>query len=263
MQGTQTVTMAALELTLTISACLGCKVCPQGKLAAAYQNRQFARRLTFADFVTALSKLPKDVEIHFSGFSEPFLHPGAPAMIHEACRQGFGVQLYTTLMGLTENGAAVLRDCRFNAVRLHLPDQKHLRINADIWLSQFELFKTTGHKYTAMAMSNVEEPIATALEKAGVEIELPDMLSRGGALWKPRHLTGPIRCTANRWHNNVMLPDGSVVVCCMDWGLSMPLGNLLTDSYAQISEKAEAYARNTNPPDDSICRDCEWASNAN
>ena len=44
-----------------------------------------------------------------------------------------------------------------------------------------------------------------------------------------------IKCTRtedfNQW---VLLPDGTVTLCCMDFGLRHPLGNLLNNDYDYI-----------------------------
>lgn len=47
-----------------------------------------------------------------------------------------------------------------------------------------------------------------------------------------KHLSGKIACSRSRILNhNVLLPDGSLVLCCNDFGLDYVLGNLNTDTY--------------------------------
>ena len=43
-----------------------------------------------------------------------------------------------------------------------------------------------------------------------------------------------IRCAKDRLYQNVLLPDGRVVLCCMDWSGRHVLGNLLTQSYEEM-----------------------------
>jgi hypothetical protein len=64
------------------------------------------------------------------------------------------------------------------------------------------------------------------------------------------------------YDRNVLLPDGSVVLCCMDYNLKHIIGNLLTQSYKQIFEGeklAEIIKINESPEFDkcSICKSCE------
>ena len=112
-----------------------------------------------------------------------------------------------------------------------------------------------------MAMGIVTDKVATYLNDKGIHYEVPQMLSRGGnvAVVASPNLEGNIVCGMDRWHQNVVLPDGNVYTCCMDYGLTMPVGNLLAQDYQEIYDKAETYKVNVNPPANSICRSCEWA----
>jgi radical SAM protein with 4Fe4S-binding SPASM domain len=252
-----------LEFTLTVSNCLSCHFCPQDKLKAAYPPDAL-KVMTMWNFTRIMEKLPPHVRIDLSGFSEPLLNPLCAEMIKAASDAGREIHIYTTLTGLTKAQIPQLAASKINYIRLHLPDETGLKIAARFWLPRFRLFMETGHKVTAMAMSNTVDPLIVAeLAQHQIKIEYPDMLSRGGNLGDivpVKHLTGPIRCAAERWHNNVVLPNGAVYACCMDFGLSMPLGNLLFQSYDEIHLQAEEYANNHNPPDTSICRDCSWAA---
>jgi radical SAM protein with 4Fe4S-binding SPASM domain len=113
-----------------------------------------------------------------------------------------------------------------------------------------------------MTMGEPSEEIKRYLKLKGIGVEYPQMLSRGGNLENvaARYKEGPIRCAANRWHQNVVLPDGDVQACCMSYNLSLPCGNLLAESYATIHQRATNYSANSNPPKDSICRRCEWSA---
>ena len=239
---------------------MGCKICPQDKLAAAHGSK--LKRMCMDDYREILGKIPEDIEVHFSGFAEPYLHPDAAEMMFIAAETGRKVYLYSTLMGLRES--IFLANTRFKFISIHAPDKINLRIDAAKWFKQYDLFLQAKKNHEVMCLATREEDadpeIVKGLADRGMKLRLLDtQLSRGGNLWKPRHLAGPIKCGMNRWHDNVVLPNGDVVVCCMDYGLTMPLGNLLRQPYEEIRANAAAYAANNNPPDDSICRDCEWA----
>ena len=57
--------------------------------------------------------------------------------------------------------------------------------------------------------------------------------------------------------HNVLLPDGTVLMCCMDYGMTGVFGNLFEQSYDEVinSEAARAMRR-TLDVGESICRHC-------
>ena len=57
--------------------------------------------------------------------------------------------------------------------------------------------------------------------------------------------------------HNVMLPNGDVLMCCMDYGYTGLFGNLFTQSYEEIQNSEAAIAmRRTLDEGESICRHC-------
>jgi hypothetical protein len=80
---------------------------------------------------------------------------------------------------------------------------------------------------------------------------------------EPRHTT-PLTCSFTSFYDhNVMLPNGDVVLCCMDYSVKHKIGNLLTGSYWSlfVSDGMNAL-REANMhygETDSICRRCTRA----
>lgn len=249
----------SIEFTLTVNACCRCNFCPMEKFNTAYESDVTV--MTMPTFRAIIEKLPEDVVVHFSGFSECTLNPLFGDMLRAASDAGRKIHIYTTLAGFSEGQVFHLRDSHVEYIRLHAPDAKGFKFSTQTWLKKFRLFMSSGKRATVMAMtSEVDQVIIAELAHHQMKIEYPQMLSRGGNLGESRKLHGHIRCAADRWHNNIIFPSGDVVVCCQDWQLSMPLGNLLEQPYAEIEKAANIYAANTNPLDDSICRACEWAA---
>lgn len=65
-------------------------------------------------------------------------------------------------------------------------------------------------------------------------------------------------------HHNVLLPDGTVLLCCMDYGMKHVLGSLLEQSYEEILHSAEAERVRKGMSDeqeDILCRSCVNACN--
>ena len=57
--------------------------------------------------------------------------------------------------------------------------------------------------------------------------------------------------------HNVLLPDGTVLMCCMDYGMTGVFGNLLEQDYMDVIASPTACAmRGTLERGESICRHC-------
>lgn len=250
---------AHLEITTKIGCKLACKFCPQKTLVTNYIDKSNTL-LSFDNYKTFLETVPISVDIHFSGFSEPFLNIETPNMIKYATEKGHTVHLYSTLVGLDEYGVSILKEYKPFFTRIHIADQKAMKVADEKWIQYHDLFLKTGITGSYMAMGEVTETIAEYLNNKNIRYEIPNMLSRGGNLdLNQNHISGNLICGMDRWHQNVILPNGDVYTCCMDYGLTMPIGNLLKEHYSEIWNKAESYKNNINPPKKSICRKCEWA----
>jgi len=103
------------------------------------------------------------------------------------------------------------------------------------------------------------------------------MISRAGNLEnvKPefKKKLGPLSCNMvskksleDELNHNVLLPNGDVVLCCMDYGLQNILGNLLKSDYESLfhNEQYEKIRKKMKAQDsDLICRNCDEAISEN
>lgn len=249
-----------MEFTLSVSNCLQCHHCPQDKLGAAYHSDK--RVMTVEDFKIILDTLPADCQVDFSGFAECFLNSNACQMIDLAAKSGRKFVLYTTLVGLKPCCVEVLKQYHPNVTRIHVPDGKAFTFNEEKWVEFHERFLMAKVGATYMAMGEPSDFIKRYLAVKGIPLELPTMLSRGGNLEhiNGNKINGPMRCTMNRWHGNVVLPNGDVYGCCMDYELTVYLGNLLRQPYREISYEAEKWKMNMERRAEGICARCEWAT---
>lgn len=79
---------------------------------------------------------------------------------------------------------------------------------------------------------------------------IKDPVSRAGNLFKTERKKGClIKCGVNNYDNNVMMPNGDVYICCMDYSLKHKIGNLLETPFHNL---------NRNPPYE-LCRYCEFS----
>ena len=262
-----------MEITTVVGCSVNCRFCPQKELVRRYFATSEKRELDFSSFTRLLEKLPLDVSIHFSGMSEPWANPECTEMLLYAARRGHLISVYSTLLGLTEAGFERIRDVQFNYFVIHVPDAEG---NSPIPLSSAHLallervFDTPLRVRSERQISCHGTPrseISTLLRGRFPVIE--EVIDRAGNLGEglsvPCRLAGPITCTrAGRSINrNVLLPDGRVLLCCMDYGMRHVLGNLWESSYHQLLNGAEASRVRAAMDDDRLpvlCRDCTVAA---
>jgi radical SAM protein with 4Fe4S-binding SPASM domain len=254
---------SALEITTIFPCSNACKFCPQDKWRKAYSGK---RRLTYSEFCRVLEKLPKHVRIDFSGFSEPFLNSESSLMMLRAYQSGHKVTLYTTLVGFRPEDLDIIKDIRFSACQLHLPDDYNFKVpDEDKWLESFKLFAGHIHYdsalyYLGSLSPKIKKELLTVRSIDSV-LTRANNVTPGVAKPLPRH-KGVIKCwsSGNRFNQNVIMPNGDVYLCCMDWSLKHKLGNLFEQSYEELHQSDEYRTICRSMSDESIetvCRYCE------
>lgn len=268
-----------MELTTMVGCPLMCSFCPQENLRDSYGDKE--KYLQPADLVAVLSKLPKDTRIDFSGMSEPWANPHCTEMLETVLYMGFSVAIYSTLYGMTdpERVRKVLEDHpnQVDVIMLHFPDANG---NMKGWKNSAEW------QHAAAVISHTNVPCGVgAMTMDGSGLVHPDLQSMVGRLagWKghtradslkveqvgeqdisitPRNVF-PLTCKSTPFYDrNVLLPNGDVVLCCMDYDLKHIIGNLLTQSYDEIFESKpllDLIEINETPEFNkcSICKSCE------
>ena len=255
---------SSLEITTLIGCSNNCRVCPQGNLTAALHDIVGPTMLQFDIFRKLLSTVPQHVRIDFSGFCEPLLNVNATQMMSHAYRSNYRVALYTTLVGLREVDCHIMATMHFDHIVVHIPDKYDFMYDTEQWIKQYRMFESMGKSARYMSFGEVDERIQSELSHANTTIERPTLLSRGGNLRDihVQHKSGPLLCGSGGDRHNVVLPNGDVYLCCMDWSLKHKLGNLLTDSYESISSGprvTEIAQLRVEQDNDLLCRNCEWA----
>src|SRR6266496_3989146 len=117
---------ATLEITTIFPCGNSCEFCPQEEWRKAYKGK---RLLTYDEFRKALEKIPKNVRIDFSGFSEPFMNRESSLMMRHAYRRGYRVALFTTLVGFRKEDLDIIKDVRFVPCDIHIPDDRNFRVS--------------------------------------------------------------------------------------------------------------------------------------
>ena len=100
-----------------------------------------------------------------------------------------------------------------------------------------------------------------------VSFSSPKLVDRAGNIKKEeiaenvRH-EGKIVCVKSpKLQRNVLLPDGTLVLCCMDFGLEHEIGNLLYSSYDEIvnGEILQVIKDKMKNGGNILCRKCSVA----
>jgi len=214
--------MICFDLTplLIITTHIGCpinckKYCPQEILIKQYKG---TNNLELNEFKIMLSTIPDTMLLDFSGFSEPFINPNCLDLMEYASNKGHPLLFGTTLVGLKLSDFHRFEKLNIVRLLLHLPDSYE---NAHIPISE---------EYKEILIKTIKTfPNITFVSMNGLfYTNNRENITRGII---PKYKWYPIKCARIESSHFVLLPNGDVHLCCMDFGLKHKLGNLLTTSY--------------------------------
>ena len=217
-----------------------CSYCPQSDLLKTYTDQK--KIMSLDEFKYFLTRIPTDIQIHFSGFSESMLNDESIDMMIHAASQGYEVVLYSTLVGFDAVKGMKLRNAGiiFEQTRMHAYD--------GIGFNQLEF----------EGKSEIFKSLVTSRDHMIVKIDNPT--SRAGHLKDVERKYGSIACCGDRTRNNVLLPNGDVFLCCCDWSLKHKIGNLYESTYnsPELNSARGKITGLMNMNDsDILCRTCE------
>lgn len=272
--------LGRMEITTRIGCVCNCVYCPQSLLIANYFNQNKSttppqKVMSLDTFKTCIDKLPEGTRIDFSGMAEPWLNPECTEMVLYAHKQGFPIAVYSTLVGMKEIDFNLIKDIPFEEFVLHIPDDKnntHMNITQEYLelLQKVVQYKCDGSSIVSgvschagihpevKAFFSADSKLITELhDRAGnVESEyVESKINKGNIIC--------INCGRDM-HHNVLLPDGTVLLCCMDYGMKHVLGNLIFQSYEEIHQSHEfkqVCEGLENDTIDILCRNCVNAKN--
>lgn len=274
-----------MEITVRMGCRVNCKYCPQKHTLSRYYKDDPKREtvMSLENYKMFIDKIPQDVNIIFSGMCEPFLNEECINMVEYAFKTGHDVDMYTTLVGMALDDYRKLQEMKIHFFVLHVADKD---MNAKIPVNAEYLEKLNavveGHisgrfPITTISVHGDFHPqIADIMKKIPDVPVLREIYDRAGNLEDKDGVTilvdkpkmGKLACSKCHGHAldvNYLLPDGSVLVCPMDWGLDNIIGNLNTQTYEEIAEgeKKQAF-RNRMQSDgtgdeDFLCRHCHEA----
>lgn len=284
--------LAALEITTRIGCPVMCSFCPQVTLINRFveENPTDQKILRLEHFKTIIDKIPSWVDIHFSGMSEPFAVPNCGEMIKYTRDKGHEISIYTTLVGAKKEDIDTLWSVNWNAhhrLCVHLPDdQEHFK--AKVTDKYIEVLKYLMAKpdmperlrnrsvvLMTMSGSGLTDPKLIGIVPQGIHaLGAFQPVTRAGNLSNENEIfegqkvpkkTGAIYCSAAPDINhNVLLPNGDVVLCCMDYGMERKIGNLFEGSYESLfvsNAYNEILQLQSEEDNELMCRYCDCARN--
>lgn len=189
---------------------------------------------------------------------EPFANKNCSDMILYAYEKGHPLALYTTLQGATMENYERLKDVKYEVVTIHIPDKdgrSYFKVN-DEYLKVLAAWETNNYS----CHGTVDDRVKPYLKDRFLITYMHD---RAGNVECRPHKTIPwnrrLRCATSQFNmdHNVLLPDGTVIMCCMDYGMTGIFGNLFEQSYEEVLHSPEAEKmRATLTQGNSICRHC-------
>ena len=268
-----------MEISTNIACRVLCDFCPQELLIEEYstknniENISYGQptQMSFDTFKKCLSTIPKSIIIGFTGYTEPFLNPECSKMIIYAYESGYPIEVFTTLVGMTLEDVELIKQVKFKTFHIHLPDAENIAkiaVNND-YINILKKILNDIPNVTGMSMSVLHPKIQNFLN----DDIIPDqMMNRAGNVKSikptPKKL-GPLVCGRHSKQDlldivdeNVLLPNGDVTLCGMDYGLQHIIGNLLEQNYDSIFETEkymEFRKKQKSQEENLLCRTCPEA----
>ena len=199
------------------------------------------------------------------------MNPDCSKMILYAYENGYTIEVYSTLVGMTLEDVELIKRVRLKTFHIHLPDDKNvakIAVNND-YINILKKVLDDIPNVTAMSMANLHPKIKNFLDK---DLIPDEMMNRAGNVKSikptPKKL-GALVCgrhskldLLDMVDENVLLPNGDVTLCGMDYGLRHIIGNLLEQSYDSIfkTEKYLEFSKKQKSLDGNVlCRFCPEA----
>jgi hypothetical protein len=208
-----------------------------------------------------------EAQIFFSGFCEPWANPECTEMIELAHQRGHVLQVYTSLFGMSLKDVPRLASIPFRKFFVHLPtEDSRPRAMTGREAEVFSALASSGVQNLRWVMMRspsgdprLHSSMAKAVEGASVPGEIWDVNSRAGNLNIYRERRNKALMSAvgacKRRRRGVLLPNGDVTLCCMDWSLTTIIGNLYDQPLSELYSSGKLKQGVNAIPH--LCRSCD------
>jgi len=281
---------ASLEITVRVGCGRMCDYCPQELFIESFKAKSpgKTRVLTLLDLQTYIKNVRNTTLIKWTGFTEPLDAKEFPEMIEFLRESGFEQTISTTLCGNKRSVEYFITNLsKFKQITLHLPDDQGL-MKGKFDENYALLLETLIQNYTSAKCkpqvdlfligrnwhNSIKDIIDLSL-KNGVfsqenVVKAKYLNTRAGSINVNRFglkVSGEslqkgekYYCSYKRLNQGVLIPDGSVILCCQDYGMVHTIGSLknskLDDVYNSIETdtvKRKSFETGTFLP----CTSCE------
>lgn len=254
-----------LEITTKVGCYNNCSYCPQLKFITAYNHLSSETEMTLDTFKSIISNIPPKTKLYFAGMCEPFLNPYCIDMINYATSMGNKITLYTTLIGLDTKRVKELINNNIDPFVIHIPnvdDSSYFNSKENEWLLNInEILRFKKPLFVSVGTKTISNNITKFLKSKGCQITSHPILHRAGNLDDSIvEIKGRISCKKFKDPKPVVLPNGSVILCCVDYSIMHVLGNLKTQTFSEILTSPEMLNILKALSDDTIpllCRKCQ------
>jgi molybdenum cofactor biosynthesis enzyme MoaA len=268
----------SLEISVKVGCGMYCDYCPQDSyiknFKENYQNQE--RTLSKETFEKVFRNVPNTTLIKWTGFTEPMGIPEFPSFVEYLAKGGYTQDISTTLSGVKEAQVWFSKNVNlFNRITLHLPDNKKLmkcNVN-ELYLTVFR--DTLEHAYSLGwdddrfvlfligedfhplvkdiiddflklgKLKSVQIHKAEVLNTRNSNIELDKLNLNNVTMREFQKQEDTLNkkqyyCSYRRLNQGVLLPNGKVSLCCQDYNLDYIVGDLKTESIAELYKKIES-----------------------
>jgi len=271
--------MPIMAITPVIGCRVECSFCPQSLLMNRYQEENNLEKITFgkpvmmsfSTYKTCIDKLPSDVDIHFSGYSEPWLHPECTKMLLYAFEKGHRISVFSTLVGMTVKDVELFKHVPFKIFNIHLPDSElyaKIAINKNYLQVLTEIISSDIQNLTCMTMGDLPPKIQQIVGVKNPRRKMHNRTGNNETGEKTPKKYGPLFCRlafengVNTLDSNVLLPNGDVCLCCQDYGMDHVIGNLVSSDYSSLFQSKEFQSvieKLSQYDSDIMCRICKYS----
>jgi hypothetical protein len=214
-----------LEITTVAGCAVACTYCPERTFATIQRSVSSQTLMSLEVFDKCLATVPADVDISFSGYAEPWLNRSCTTMVKHAHTKGHGLRIFTTLAGMTLQQLEEVVATNPKLFVVHLFDDGQYmngRFVNERYLSVLRRLAGIDAPWLQfLAFGTVHREVQSIVPPDKITTTYP-LISRAGSVNSqivpaPAPLSGPILCTETRQFRNVLLPNGDVTLCCMDY----------------------------------------------
>tara|TARA_B100001245_G_C22887317_1_gene427014 strand:- start:1050 stop:2051 length:1002 start_codon:yes stop_codon:yes gene_type:complete len=258
-----------IEITTTVGCAMMCTYCPQTQYKTKGKNLPVA--MDFEIFKKAMSNVPKDYTVHWTGYSEALHHKDFSKMADYLKQMGYQQHLGTTMFGRQISIEYLSYSKVFKSINFHLPDdenlmklkvddnyieglEKAIRFQSSILNKKNLDIMVIGKNFHKNIRKIIDQLLyEKVIQKSQIDIR-KHIVSRAGQVEKMESFKMNEKinknnadhdklyyCSWGRLGQGVMLPDATLAMCCCDYSLEYISGSLIKENLKSIYKHKKLF----------------------